>query len=593
MGATVTESATDPARPLKADPPQPWRPSSSALNIAAVIGFAAPVLGYLMFIGAYGVNVIWGDQWAAVDVVGHSYNGTLTFGTLWAQINQERMFVPNLLALVLAHTTHFNQWVEMYLSAALLLGAVALVILAHRRRSPGTHWLWYCPVAILMLSVVQYENSLTGFQIGWYIILFCLAAAIYLLDTPTLSWTRYGLAAAAGLAATFSSIHGLIVWAVGFVLLLQRRRSRVQVLSWLGVTAFAFVAHFADYNFTLASPHRSYPFHHLWGALQVYFTEIGDVLGFNVGNNGSTTLLLLGLVIFVVAVLVLVSHGLRFDTDSARPVGVALLVYGLIFPFFAAMGNIYFGLSVSRFSRMTTYDLLIFVGLYLALVDRVRQPEHDAPPLRARLTPVLGVVLGVMLPIQFVAGLTHGISGGQSYLAGRTTEADVLANYSGLPKDWAEAVVYPFGAPKLVERAVRVAERQRFSLFSTALYTEDRSHGLLLGAWSTRDTSPLHPWQKLRDGQTIEVKGAGFRPSSAVVLKECSGGVFRPLKAAGACREDTAVTVSTDGSGAIDTTIQIYQGNVGNGRCDAQHACFVQAQYLKHKARVLAEFTLR
>ena len=55
--------------------------------------------------------------------------------------------------------------------------ATGLFILAHHRRSPTTPWMYYIPVALVMLSFVQEGNTLFGFAIGWYIVLVTLAGA--------------------------------------------------------------------------------------------------------------------------------------------------------------------------------------------------------------------------------------------------------------------------------------------------------------------------------------------------------------------------------------------------------------------------------
>ena len=89
---------------------------------------------------------------------------------------------------LLAHTTHFNIVDEEFLSAIVLVLSTALLILGHRRRSPTTPWLFYCPVAILMLSVVQSGNTLWGFQFAWYLVLLALSVTLVLCDSTNWNW---------------------------------------------------------------------------------------------------------------------------------------------------------------------------------------------------------------------------------------------------------------------------------------------------------------------------------------------------------------------------------------------------------------------
>ena len=205
--------------------PSPRTGTRRLLASLAVLGFPLPVSAYFWFIHHYGVNVIWRDQWSDVNVIAHSSSGTLSLGTLWAPHNENRLLFPNLLVVLLAHTTHLNLFVEMYISAVLLVASIALIVWTHKRRSPSTHWILYCPVAILMLLFVQFEDTLSGFQVSWYLTLAAFALAIFLLDRPTFRRLALTGALAAAIFGSFSSFQGLFIWLIGLVILYQRRRA--------------------------------------------------------------------------------------------------------------------------------------------------------------------------------------------------------------------------------------------------------------------------------------------------------------------------------------------------------------------------------
>ena len=157
-------------------PRSDWR--SWLIPVATFLGFAIPAASYLWMIHADGVNVIFADQWDDVALIGHAYSGTLHLSTLWSQHYENRIFFPNLIVLALAYTTHFNVVTEEYLSALMSFGATALVICAHKRRSPERRWIWYCPVAFLLLSLAQAGNALWGFQMAWYLVLLMVALVL-------------------------------------------------------------------------------------------------------------------------------------------------------------------------------------------------------------------------------------------------------------------------------------------------------------------------------------------------------------------------------------------------------------------------------
>src|SRR6202035_2799355 len=220
-----------------ASPRSDWR--SWLFPVATVLGFAIPAVSYLWMIRTGGVNIIYADQWDDVTLIGHAYSGTLHLSTLWSQHYENRIFFPNLIVLALAYTTHFNVVTEEYLSALMLFGGTALVICAHKRRSPERRWIWYCPVAFLLLSLAQAVNALWGFQMAWYLVLLMVALALFLLEQEPQRWLVFGGAIAAAMVASFSSLQGLLVWPAGLLLIYLRRRPAHLATAWIGSAVVA------------------------------------------------------------------------------------------------------------------------------------------------------------------------------------------------------------------------------------------------------------------------------------------------------------------------------------------------------------------
>jgi hypothetical protein len=168
------------------------------VNLLTGLGFGLPVFGYFYLLIRYSLNVIVGDQWVDITVINRSYSHIFDWGSLWAPHNENRIFFPNIIVVLLAHTEHFNIQVEEFLGAIMLIVATGLLIWAHKRRSPSCPWLYDCPVAFLTLSVAQWQNTLWGFQMAWYLVLLSLAAVIVLLDRGDLTWPIFAFAVAAG-----------------------------------------------------------------------------------------------------------------------------------------------------------------------------------------------------------------------------------------------------------------------------------------------------------------------------------------------------------------------------------------------------------
>ena len=189
----------------------PWDVGSldpRVVKALTVVGFALPVVVYLIFLQHYQVNAMWQDQWDDVPVIRQSFVHFPDWSSLWVQHVDNRIFFPNLIVVVLAHTVHYNITVEEYLSAFMLFAATAVFIWSHKRRSPLTPLLFYCPVAFLILTLAQWQNTLWGFQMAWYLVVLSLALTIALLDWPRLAWPVFALAISRSSCGQFLLVAG-------------------------------------------------------------------------------------------------------------------------------------------------------------------------------------------------------------------------------------------------------------------------------------------------------------------------------------------------------------------------------------------------
>jgi Bacterial Ig domain len=435
-----------------------------------VLLFALPVALYLWLISADGVDMLRADQWFDVDLIQSSLTGHLSLSMLWAQHGDNRIFFQNLVTLLLGHVVHYNVTVEEFISAALLIGATALLIVTHRRRAPKIPWIAYVPVAIVLLSVAQSGDTLFGFQVGWYLIMAALSVALFLLDRPVLTRVAFCLAVAAGVVASFSSLQGLFVWPVGLALLLQRSRTRWYVLSWIASAAATTALYFFNWN-TQESGGVSYGLRHPAETLRFFFFAIGDVVGVQVPNSPhglQYATLVLGVVIVGAALWLLVKFGFRVDESSSRPIGVALIWFGLLFAAAIAAGRSSFGLSDAGTTRYVTFDLLILVGSYLVVLERSPQNESDSVhPLRWLSGAT--VVVAVLVGIQVVVGTANGVANGGDYRNYETTGAVVTANIRQAPDGLVTSQLGAgFESAGFIRRMANDARIHHLSLFSTA-----------------------------------------------------------------------------------------------------------------------------
>lgn len=443
------------------------------IRVATFFGFALPAAAYLWMIHADGVNVIFLDQWSDVALIGHADSGTLHFSTLWAQHNENRIFFPNLIVLGLAYTTHFNVVAEEYLSAFLLFGGTALIICAHKRRSPERRWIWYCPVAFLLLSLAQAVNGLWGFQLCWYLVLFMTMLALFLLDHEPARWPLVAGAIAAAVVASFSVLQGLLVWPAGLLLIYLRRRSGNLIVAWVAGAVVTGVVYFLGFNFHSTQASTTGPTHSL-----AYFLKIaGDIVG--EGNPGALVTLF-GAVLVAAAIWTLIrfSFGGRTSTGG-RPIALSLILFGLLFSAVTAYGRSGFDIFGSTESRYTVFAIFVLVGLYLALLDppaasELGRSEPASPAWRSigrqafsiRMFVLARVVVIVGIVLTLVFGSANGISQAREIHQNRLNLGQITVRANQYP-DFIVEDLYAFHSAQQIRGLVAILREHHLSLFGT------------------------------------------------------------------------------------------------------------------------------
>jgi hypothetical protein len=445
-----------------------------------VLGFAAPVVGYFLLVRGYSLNVVTGDQWDDVVVIGRSHAHFFDWSSLWAQHNENRIFFPNLIVLLLAYTTAFNVQVEEYLSFVLLLASTGLIIGAHKRGSPDTPWLYLCPVAILMLSVVQYENALWGFQMAWYLVLLCLALSLFLLDRMDSSAVPFSIAILSAIVGSYSSLQGLLIWPAGLLVLLLCRRRGLHIGIWLLAAALTASLYFYNWNPSTGTPRHSYAWQHPLIAIKFFLFIMGDVVGKHVGFGESINygVMAFGLVVTLLSLFTLVV-GFRSRVDGdGRAIGMALIVVGLLFAVIVTFGRVALGLFDASSSRYTTFTLLVVVGIYLTLLGPFRVPQvaSSTGVARPRTHALRGflsrrgifVARWCLLPvilIQIVFGLHYGLSGASNDHKFQMQAVHVLRTINHQSDSAVSYYLYLFHSAHSIRQDAQILKSDHLSVF--------------------------------------------------------------------------------------------------------------------------------
>jgi hypothetical protein len=461
-------------------------------DVIAIVVFVSAIVIPFWYIHRFAVNMIFYDQWKDIEVIRSAGTGTLNLSTLWAQHNENRILFPNLIVLLLAYTTHFNVVVEDYLNGLLAIATTGLIIGAHRRRSPSAPWIAYCPVVLVLLSLFSLGDTLFGFNLSWYLVLFGLATALYLLDRPVPTRLTLVLGVAAAALGSFSSLQGLLIWPAGLAILFLRRRSVGVIAAWIASAVITTAIYFAHFNFALAGDDNSSVWAHPLESIKFFLSTIGNVLGYFIPTTpgaGSTGDLVLGLVVFAIALWALVL-GFRRDESGGSPVGVALIIFGLLFAASITLGRSQLGLSSA--SRYLIFTLTIWVGAYLVLLSRLlqRRPEgkpttgdgrdHDPAPtkqwVRVITLAALALLVG-LIGLQVLSGFGAGLNNAAGWHSEELDIADVTVNIDKAPDGLVQSQLGSYD-PDFFRQMAAYARTDRLSLFGTSAVAKYTRQGL-------------------------------------------------------------------------------------------------------------------
>jgi hypothetical protein len=187
-----------------------------------LLAFRCAFFTQALYIKYFGVNLPSWDEWENIYLLDHYRSGALTLSELFAQHNEHRLFIARLAFLLQFRL--FGAWDlrSQMLFSALVVAALAALWVYVLRRLHVSRWVVVASAALLV-SPIQWENILWGFQIQFYALIFSLIvgiAAVALSDR--ISWRLVGIAIVACLCCSFSIASGLFSWAIiGACLLLK------------------------------------------------------------------------------------------------------------------------------------------------------------------------------------------------------------------------------------------------------------------------------------------------------------------------------------------------------------------------------------
>jgi hypothetical protein len=469
MTSAVTVRATQPEAKSNKRRPAHVRVTPSTWQLKVFTGFVAAVIaGYIGYVIAFGVNVVFWDDWSWVNFA--TDPGRISLGNLWVQHTENIMFFPNVVAAILIPISHWNSLTFMWLSAGMLIGVLAIsihVLWDEIKRSP-LRWL---PLPVIVLALTQYQDTLWAFQIAWFMCLLALFGAVAILIRPHLSTTHLVCAALLGVVGSYSSFSGLLIWPVGLVVLLAKGQSARARLLWCAIGVLVTAGYFVGFNWSATdSAPIGYILSHLSAVSEGVLITAGSVIpnmtsGISAISSSVITEVVGG--ILLVSGLAVIGLWLRGGRATGAPVFcVALIVTSILFALTLVPSRLAYSPTAGTTSRYDTFMWPLLLGTYAYAAMHFHWPSKQR---RWVLLPQ--IVLTMTVAAAAVVGTVVGIHQGQITRTVRLTSVDVLANMQTAPT----ALLAPYLVPPCANQAAeciylkteaRALQVRRMSVFS-------------------------------------------------------------------------------------------------------------------------------
>lgn len=367
-----------------------------------VILILIPPVMIMVLVRHYYVDVPFWDQWTLVYDLDRLFSGRFSFEFCFRFHNEHRLFFPRLIMLGMARFTHWDIGWELTanLIAGLMIFFAYLYYIKHIYRflkSSFSIWL-VCLGSWLAFSINQASNWFWGWQIQIFLAVLCVFVCIIWLSLKPLNWKYFIAACVASVIASYSFGNSLIIWPLGFLLILSQYKktdSRVVLFSilWIFIAAIVIMIYYHDgfgngrhvaYDYI-----RKYPVVYVKYVLAFIGSPVHRARAVFFGANGS--------VIFCA----LSALYLKFSKFNYRAIilPMSLCVFVIISGIIIALGRVDMGWQQGASSRYVTISNLFWYGLtglgILCWNQLEMKPEF--PKIRKWIVAGSGIALSILI----------------------------------------------------------------------------------------------------------------------------------------------------------------------------------------------------
>jgi hypothetical protein len=442
---------------------------------------------YLLFVFHYSINVMVMDDWSDVPIINAALHSHLTLGLLWTQHNENRILVPNLVVVAEALVQDYNSKSIILLSALIFIASYTFILATFRSYvgQPLTP-LHSLTLGLVWFSLEDTDNSLWGFQLAWYMVLFFLVILLLLFARERgHRKTVLAVAVIVSVAASYSSLQGLLLWPIGLLYVVWQRpidrRRYIEGGVWLLAGAVTTAIYFWGFDFQTTGGGGSpgFALRHPVDLAKFVLAELGNIIP-TIDVSDLRLHEILGLLLLIVAVFIVARCVRDRKSRSVCPLPLALIVFGVLFDVSIALGRLKLGVIYALAQRYTMANLLVLFGVVAYAWAHASSGELRVGirQLRAGRN-VAFALLMIFLVVQVGASTRFGLTSGRTTRASRVIAAQTIVNLDRMPRAEGRALVASYVYPNLsaLEPYLREAEMDHISDFAPGPYHFYRAKG--------------------------------------------------------------------------------------------------------------------
>ncbi len=375
------------------------------------------LLALLIF--KYSVDLPQWDQWVYVSFFEKLSRASLTFGDLFAQVNEYRQFFPNLIFVALGWLTRWDVRYEMvvtFLTASLI--SFNVYRLAERTISDDrtSRLLLFLIANLIIFSPTQYQNWLQGQQLVYYFPIACVTSCLLIAGSGSKLSTKFGVCAVLSAVSTFSSANGIVCWLVVLPVLVLADSSNRSARRWLIIAwttgLFASAAlYLFHYHKPWWSPSPSTALFHPLRAIAYFFGFLGAPLALEKGKVAAVVGLILTSA-FTFSCFYFFRR--RADLTLARRMIVWLMIggYSVLTALMTTIGRVGLGVGQSQNTRYIGFSAYLTVGLIFVVriisQDLSSRSESAISAIRLRRIALLAAVALILVqPFLYVLSINR------------------------------------------------------------------------------------------------------------------------------------------------------------------------------------------